>query len=73
MNLIKTAVLGALGCMAWRAWQQRRSAAGSGEAGTPRIGKAVHDADTQARPSVGEPARPAVVSGAQSSRGYGVQ
>jgi hypothetical protein len=68
MNLIKTAVFGALGCLAWRAWQQRKAAA---DASTPGSSLPAGTHTDAPLPTVSQRERPAVVPGSQSSRGYG--
>lgn len=73
MNLIKTALFGALGCLAWRAWQRQKAAANA-------LPDALADAlpgSSQPRhgtirlePAV-EPAHSSALAGAQSSPRFG--
>ncbi|UWX04182.1 hypothetical protein H1235_02110 [Pseudoxanthomonas sp. NC8] len=67
--IVKTAVVAALGVVAWRAWQRRRS---------PTQGDGLHDAG-EITPAHGDPRVPAVEedfvlaprAAAQSSPGFG--
>lgn len=67
MNLIKTAIFGALGCLAWRAWQRQKAAAAP--AILPETPRPAHGI-IRLEPAADE-APTAAVSGAQSSPGFG--